>query len=332
MERVQIYDTTLRDGVQSPGIALTTEQKLEIARQLALLRVDAIEAGFPVTSPGELDAVQRIARTVQGPVIKALARARASDVDVAWEAVRDAARPCITIYIPTSDVQIEHVLGSSREDVLARTRAVVAHARSLVDDVEFSPMDATRTELEYLAQVVSVAIEEGATIVSVPDTVGYTMPHEFAALLSGLAKLVPQLATNVLLGVHCHDDLGLAVANSLAGVMAGARSVEGTINGLGARAGNAPLEELVMLLRTRGEALGLESRVDTRQIAATSRLVSRLTGYAVPPNKAIVGRNAFAHATALNRAAVLRDRRTYQIMDGSTIGLGADSISLDAAT
>jgi 2-isopropylmalate synthase len=327
MERVQVYDTTLRDGGQSPGIALDVEEKLEIAHQLARLGVDAIEAGFPVTRPGDFEAVQRIAREVEGPVIKALARARTRDIDIAWEAVRDAARPRITIYVPTSDLQIEHVLGSSREDVLAITGAAIAHARSLVDDVEFSPMDATRTELEFLAQVVAVAIDEGSTVVSVPDTVGYTMPHEFGEFLSGLADLVPRLAS-VLLGVHCHNDLGLAVANSLAGVMAGARTVECTINGLGERAGNASLEEFVMLLHTRGEALGLYTDVNTREIVAASRLVSRLTGYAVQPNKAIVGRNAFAHETAISQAAVLRERRTYEIMDATTVGLDGNTIIL----
>jgi 2-isopropylmalate synthase len=327
MERVQIYDTTLRDGGQSPGIALDVAEKLEIAHQLARLGVDAIEAGFPVTGPSDFEAVQRIAREVEGPIIKGLARARAHDIELAWEAVRDAARPRIAVYVPTSDLQIEHVLGTSREDVVARTRTAVAYARSLLDDVEFSPMDATRAELEFLAEVVAVAIDEGATVVSVPDTVGYAMPHEFAELLIALADGVPQLAS-VVLGVHCHNDLGLAVANSLAGVMAGARSVECTINGLGERAGNASLEEFVMVLHTRGQALGLHTDVNAREIVATSRLVSLLTGYPVQHNKAIVGRNAFVHETAMNQAAVLRERRTYEIMDPTTVGLDGNTVLL----
>ena len=291
---VRIFDTTLRDGEQSPGISLNTGEKLEIAHQLARLGVDVIEAGFPIASPGDFEAVQAIAREVQGPIIAGLARAQAPDVESAARAVRDAERPRIHTFISTSDIHIVHQFRSTREDVLAQARAAVAHARSFVDDVEFSPMDATRAELEYTAEVVAAAIEEGATTINIPDTVGYTVPDEYAAFLAGLYRLVPELR-DVILSVHCHDDLGLAVANSYAGLVAGARQVECAINGIGERAGNCSLEEIVMLLHTRGEVCGLHTTAVTKEIARTSRLVSRLTGYVVQPNKAIVGRNAFAH-------------------------------------
>jgi 2-isopropylmalate synthase len=327
MDRVQIFDTTLRDGEQSPGISLNTAEKLEIAQQLAKLGVDVIEAGFPITSPGDFEAVQAIARQVEGPVIAGLARAHVGDVDAAHGAVRDAARPRIHTFISTSDIHIEHQLQSTREDVKGQARAAVAHARSLVDDVEFSPMDATRADLEFTAEVVSIAIEEGAGVINIPDTVGYTMPQEFDAYLRRLYELVPALK-DVVLSVHCHDDLGLAVANSFAGVLAGARQVECAINGIGERAGNASLEEIVMLLHTRGEAVGLSCDVTTREIARTSRLVSRLTGYAVQPNKAIVGRNAFAHESGIHQDGVLKERSTYEIMDATTVGLEGNDIVL----
>src|SRR4051812_28866715 len=245
MDRVQIFDTTLRDGEQSPGISLNTQEKLEIAQQLAKLGVDVIEAGFPISSPGDFEAVQAIARQVDGPVIAGLARAHVADVDSAGGAVRDAARPRIHTFISTSDIHITHQLQSTREDVKGSARAAVAHARSFVEDVEFSPMDATRADVEFTAEVIAIALEEGATTINIPDTVGYTMPHEYQAFLSKLYELVPGLRDAVL-SVHCHDDLGLAVANSFAGVMAGARQVECAINGIGERAGNASLEEIVM--------------------------------------------------------------------------------------
>src|SRR5947208_4425598 len=281
--RVHIFDTTLRDGEQSPGISLNTAEKLEIAQQLAKLGVDVIEAGFPITSPGDFEAVQAIARQVDGPVIAGLARAHVADVDAAYGAVRDAARPRIHTFISTSDIHIVHQLQSTREDVKGQARAAVAHAKSLVDDVEFSPMDATRADLEFTAEVCAMAIEEGAGVINIPDTVGYTMPQEFDAYLRRLYELVPELR-DVVLSVHCHDDLGLAVANSFAGVLAGARQVECAINGIGERAGNASLEEIVMLLHTRsGEIGGLHTGVNTRELARTSRLVSRLTGHGVQP-------------------------------------------------
>ena len=317
----------MRDGEQSPGISLNTQEKLEIAQQLAKLGVDVIEAGFPITSPGDFEAVQAIARQVEGPVIAGLARAHVADVDAAHGAVRDAERPRIHTFISTSDIHITHQLQSTRDDVKGQARAAVAHAKSLVDDVEFSPMDATRADVEFTAEVCAIAIEEGATVINIPDTVGYTMPHEFDAYLRRLYVLVPTLR-DVTLSVHCHDDLGLAVANSFAGVLAGARQVECAINGIGERAGNASLEEIVMLLHTRRDAIGLTTDVNTRELARTSRLVSRLTGYVVQPNKAVVGRNAFAHESGIHQDGVLKERSTYEIMDARTVGLEGNDIVL----
>ncbi|MDP9384393.1 MAG: 2-isopropylmalate synthase [Actinomycetota bacterium] len=326
-DRVIVFDTTLRDGEQSPGISLNTAEKLEIAHQLARLGVDVIEAGFPIASPGDFEAVRAIAREVGGPVIAGLARAQAADIERAAEAVRDAERPRVHTFISTSDIHIEHQLKSTREDVKGSARAAVAHARSLVDDVEFSPMDATRADVGFTAEVLQIALDEGATTINIPDTVGYTMPDEFARFLGRLYELVPGLR-DVVLSVHCHDDLGLAVANSFAGLQAGARQVECAINGIGERAGNASLEEVVMLLRTRAADVGFETGVDTREIARTSRLVSRLTGYAVQPNKAIVGRNAFAHESGIHQDGVLKERSTYEIMDATTVGHEANALVL----
>ncbi len=325
--RVQIFDTTLRDGEQSPGISLNTAEKLEIAHQLARLGVDVIEAGFPIASPGDFEAVQAIARDVGGPVIAGLARANPGDVDRAWEAVRDAERPRIHTFVSTSDIHIIHQLQGTREDVLGLARASVAQARACCEDVEFSPMDATRADVEFTAEVVQIAIDEGATTINIPDTVGYAMPQEYAAFLARLYELVPGLR-DVTLSVHCHDDLGLAVANSFAGVQAGARQVECAINGIGERAGNASLEEIVMLLHTRSADVGLHTQITTRELARTSRLVSRLTGYMVQPNKAIVGRNAFAHESGIHQDGVLKERETYEIMDATTVGLDANQIVL----
>jgi 2-isopropylmalate synthase len=328
--RVLIFDTTLRDGEQSPGISLNTQEKLEIAQQLARLGVDVIEAGFPITSPGDFEAVQAIARTVDGPVIAGLARTHVADIDAAYNAVKDAAGAGgarIHTFISTSDIHIRHQLQTTREDVKGQARAAVAHAKQYLDDVEFSPMDATRAELEFTAEVCQIAIDEGATTINIPDTVGYTMPHEYATFLGGLYELVPDLH-NVVLSVHCHDDLGLAVANSFAGLQAGARQVECAVNGIGERAGNASVEEIIMLLHTRQADVGLNTRAVTREIARTSRMVSRLTGYPVQPNKAIVGRNAFAHESGIHQDGVLKERTTYEIMDATTVGLDANSIVL----
>jgi 2-isopropylmalate synthase len=325
--QVLIFDTTLRDGEQSPGISLNATEKLEIAQQLARLGVDIIEAGFPITSPGDFEAVQAIARNVEGPVIAGLARTHVADIDAAWNAVRDAQRPRIHTFISTSDIHIVHQLQTTREDVLGQARAAVAHAKQYVEDVEFSPMDATRADVDFTAEVVAAAIEQGASTINIPDTVGYTMPHEYTAFLGRLYELVPALR-DVTLSVHCHDDLGLAVANSFAGVLAGARQVECAINGIGERAGNAALEEIVMLLHTRRAEVGLHTNLNTRELARTSRLVSRLTGYVVQPNKAVVGRNAFAHESGIHQDGVLKERSTYEIMDATTVGLEANSIVL----
>ena len=326
-DRVLIFDTTLRDGEQSPGISLNTTEKLEIAHQLARLGVDVIEAGFPIASPGDFEAVQAIAREVHGPVIAGLARANPTDVERAWEAVRDAERPRIHTFVSTSDIHIVHQLQSTREDVKGLARASVAQAREFCADVEFSPMDATRADLDFTAEVVQIALDEGATTINIPDTVGYAMPQEYAAFLTSLYERVPGLRDAVL-SVHCHDDLGLAVANSFAGVLAGARQVECAINGIGERAGNASLEEIVMLLHTRQADVGLSTGVVTREIARSSRLVSRLTGYPVQPNKAIVGRNAFAHESGIHQDGILKERSTYEIMDATTVGLDANQLVL----
>jgi 2-isopropylmalate synthase len=326
-ERVEIFDTTLRDGEQSPGISLNTGEKVEIASQLARLGVDVIEAGFPITSPGDFEAVQAIARTVGGPVICGLARTQKGDIDAAWDAIRDADRPRIHTFISTSDIHIEHQLQTDREDVKGQAKAAVAHARELCEDVEFSPMDATRADLEFTAEVCSIAIAEGAGVINIPDTVGYTTPDEFTEFIRRLYELVPGLS-DLGLSVHCHDDLGLAVANSFAGVLAGARQVECSINGIGERAGNCSLEEIVMLLRTRRSDHGFDTGLQTKELARSSRMVSRFTGYAVQPNKAIVGRNAFAHESGIHQDGVLKERTTYEIMDARDIGLDSNQIVL----
>jgi 2-isopropylmalate synthase len=326
-DRVYIFDTTLRDGEQSPGISLNVQEKLEIANQLARLGVDVIEAGFPITSPGDAAAVEAIAKAVEGPVICGLARTAAPDIDAAWNAVKHSERPRIHTFIATSDIHIERKLQTTREDVIGQARAAVAHAKQYCDDVEFSPEDGSRSDVEFMAEVVRVAIDEGATTINIPDTVGYTMPHEYAEIFRELYRLVPELK-DVVVSVHCHDDLGLAVANSFAGLTAGARQVECAVNGIGERAGNAALEEIVMLLRTRRSSVDLDTAINTQEIARTSRLVSRLTGYPVQPNKAIVGRNAFAHEAGIHQDGVLKDRTTYEIMDATTIGLQTNSIVL----
>ncbi len=325
--RVHIFDTTLRDGEQSPGISLNTAEKVEIAHQLARLGVDVIEAGFPITSPGDFEAVREIARTVEGPVVCGLARTQKGDIDAAWGAVRDARRPRIHTFISTSDIHIEHQLQTDREDVKGQARAAVSHAKAYCEDVEFSPMDATRADIEFTAEVCSIAVEEGATVVNIPDTVGYTTPEEYADYFRRLCELVPALKA-VELSVHCHDDLGLAVANSYAGVLAGARQVECAINGIGERAGNCSLEEIAMLIHVREDAHGFATGINTREIARSSRMVSRLTGYAIQPNKAIVGRNAFAHESGIHQDGVLKERSTYEIMDATEVGLESNSIVL----
>ena len=328
--RVHIFDTTLRDGEQSPGISLNTAEKVEIAQQLARLGVDVIEAGFPITSPGDFEAVQEIARKVEGPTICGLARAQVGDIDAAWNAIRDAEKPRIHTFISTSDIHIEHQMRNTREDVKAGARAAVSHARSFCEDIEFSPMDATRASVEFTAEVCAIAVEEGATVINIPDTVGYTTPEEYSAYFADLYRFAPSLS-GVELSVHCHDDLGLAVANSYAGLLAGARQVECAVNGIGERAGNCSLEEIAMLIRTREDAHGFSTGINTTEIARTSRLVSRLTGYVIQPNKAIVGRNAFAHESGIHQDGVLKERSTFEIMDATEVGLDSNQIVLGKA-
>src|SRR5579875_1142326 len=327
MDRVRIFDTTLRDGEQSPGATLNRAEKLEIARQLARLGVDIVEAGFPVASPDDFAAVREIAETVEGPVICGLARAIANDVERCWEAVRVAPRPRIHVFMSTSDIHLQHQFRTTRQGALDATRAAVAQARAYTEDVEFSPMDATRTERDYLLAVIEAAVEEGATTLNIPDTVGFATPEEYGALIKAIREGVRGIE-KAIISVHCHDDLGMAVANSLAGIANGARQVECTINGIGERAGNAALEEIVMALRTRGDAYGLTTGIDASEIYRTSRLVSARTGVLVQPNKAIVGSNAFAHESGIHQDGVLKERSTYEIMDARDVGLEANSIVL----
>ena len=325
--RVLIFDTTLRDGEQSPGISLNKQEKLEIAHQLARLGVDVIEAGFPITSPGDFESVQAIAREVEGPVICGLARTGKQDIDAAWNAVRDAARPRIHTFIATSDIHIERKLQTTREDVKGQVRAAVAQARELTDDVEFSPEDGSRSDVEFMAEVIDDRAGGGGHHDQRPRHRRLHDADEYAAMFEELYRLVPRAARRGRLGALPRRPR-LAVANSLAGLQAGCRQVECAINGIGERAGNASLEEIVMLLRTREPKLGLWTGVETTEIARTSRLVSRLTGYQVQPNKAIVGRNAFAHEAGIHQDGVLKERATYEIMDATTVGLSSNSIVL----
>jgi 2-isopropylmalate synthase len=327
MDRLIIFDTTLRDGEQAAGGALNTSEKLEIARQLARLGVDVIEAGFPASSPGDSKAVSLIAREVRAPVICALARAHPDDIDSAWEAVKEAERPRIHVFLSASDIHLLHQLKKSREQVLALARDMVARARQYTDDVEFSPMDASRTEPEYLYQVLEAVIKAGATTLNIPDTVGYATPDEFGELISGIFVHVPGISPAVV-SVHCHDDLGLATANSLEAVRRGARQVECTVNGIGERAGNASLEEVVMAVKTRQNRFGVTTGINTEQIYRTSRLVSELTAFPVQPNKAIVGSNAFSHESGIHQDGVIKMPITYEIIDPRTVGVPASSLVL----
>ncbi|MDR7417086.1 MAG: 2-isopropylmalate synthase [Armatimonadota bacterium] len=326
-DRVYIFDTTLRDGEQSPGFSMTVHEKLEMARALARLRVDVIEAGFPISSPGDLAAVQLIAREVRGPVICGLARAHPKDIEACWEGVREAERPRIHTFIATSPIHMERKLRMRPDEVLEAARAAVRLARRLCPEVEFSCEDATRSEVDFLCRVVEAAIAEGAAVINIPDTVGYTTPEEYAALIRTLRERVPN-SDRVIWSVHCHDDLGLAVANSLAGIRAGARQVEATINGIGERAGNAALEEIVMALHVRRDQFGVRTGVDTTQIYPTSRLLVAITGVEVQPNKAIVGANAFAHEAGIHQHGVLSDPRTYEIMTPASVGVPTNKLVL----
>ncbi|MGH2758012.1 MAG: 2-isopropylmalate synthase [Actinomycetota bacterium] len=327
MDKVFIFDTTLRDGEQAPGIALNAKEKLEIAEQLARLEVDIIEAGFPITSIGDFEAVRQIAESVKGPQIAALARATDTDIDRAWEAIQNARDPRIHVFLSTSDIHRKYMLEATEEEIVAQAVAGVKRAKGYTPNVEFSPQDATRTDADFLCEVVRAAVEAGATTINIPDTVGYTLPHEFEEVLSYVYEKVPAL-NDVILSVHCHNDLGLAVANSLTAVRVGARQVEVAVNGIGERAGNCSLEEVVMALKTRRDLIWVDVGVNTREIARTSRMVSMLTGYAVQPNKAVVGANAFAHESGIHQHGVLQDRMTYEIMDAEEIGYEGGKIVL----
>ena len=318
-DKVIIFDTTLRDGEQSAGIGMTGEEKLEIARQLARLNVDVIEAGFAASSPGDFEAVKTISREIKGPVICSLARAHPDDVDQAWGALKGGDNVRIHVFLSTSDIHIMHQLRKNREEVMDMAVSMVERARKYCDDVEFSPMDATRTTPDYLYRLLESVIDAGATTVNIADTVGYAIPSHFAQLLKDIQENVSNIHRAVL-SVHCHNDLGLAVSNSLAAVQAGARQIEGCINGIGERAGNASLEEIIMGLETRKDLFQTSSNIDTTQIYPTSRLVSRITGMPVQPNKSVVGENAFRHASGIHQDGVLKERSTYELMDPVSIG------------
>lgn len=324
---ITIFDTTMRDGEQSPGASMTVEEKLVIARQLARLGVDVIEAGFAFSSPGDFEAVRRIAHEVEGPVICSLARAKPGDVDRAWEALRGGVKPRIHTFISTSDIHLKHQFRLTRAEALLRAVEMVERARGYVEDVEFSPMDATRSELTYLCEVLEAVIAAGARTVNIADTVGYATPQEFAEMLRTIRRRVPNLDQAVL-SVHCHNDLGLSTANSLAAVVEGAGQIECTINGIGERAGNAALEEVVMALRTRKDSFGADTRIVTEEITKTSRLVSKVTGMLVQPNKAIVGANAFAHESGIHQDGLLKEKMTYEIMRPESVGVGKTHIVL----
>ncbi len=327
MDRVIIFDTTLRDGEQAAGGSLNVQEKLGIARQLEKLGVDVIEAGFPISSPGDFEAVRLIAKEIRTPVICALTQAQSEAVDRAWEAVKKAKHPRIHVFLSASDIHLVYQLKKTREEILQTSRDMVARAKKYTDDVEFSPMDASRTEPEYIYQILEAVIDAGATTVNIPDTVGYAIPDEFGRLIEGIFQNVPNI-NRAVVSVHCHNDLGLAVANSLESLRCGARQVECTINGIGERAGNASLEEIVMAIETRQDFFNLTTGIDTRQIYKASRLVSELTGFTVQPNKAIVGANAFRHESGIHQDGVIKMPITYEIMDPRTVGIPASSLVL----
>jgi 2-isopropylmalate synthase len=326
-DKVIIFDTTLRDGEQSPGVALNIQDKLEIARQLERLRVDVIEAGFPASSPGDFECVTAIAGAIKRCTIAGLAHAAPMAVDACWDALKGAAQPRIHIFLSTSDIHMAHQLRKNRDQVLEMARTQVARAKGYTSDVEFSPMDASRSDPEYVYQMLEQVIEAGATTVNIPDTVGYSVPEEFAEFIRNIFQKVPNIHKAVV-SVHCHDDLGMAVANSLAAVHAGARQVECCVNGIGERAGNASLEEIVMALKTRQDLYGVTTGVNSKEIYRTSRLISDLTGIVIQPNKAIVGGNAFRHQSGIHQDGILKMRETYEIMDAREIGLPSGGAEL----
>ena len=324
-EYVKIFDTTLRDGEQSPGASMNVEEKVLIAKQLARLGVDIIEAGFAISSPGDFEAVRRISHEIEGPIVCSLARAKSEDIDKAWEALEGAPKPRIHTFISTSDIHLKYQFKMTKEEAKKRAIEMVKRARSYVDDVEFSPMDASRSDRDYLYEVIEAVIDVGATTVNIPDTVGYAIPSEFGALIKGIKDNVRNI-NKAVISVHCHNDLGLAVANSLAAVIHGARQVECTINGIGERAGNASLEEIVMICRTRKDILHLDTKIVSEQIYPTSRLISSITGIMVQPNKAIVGDNAFAHESGIHQDGLLKEKSTYEIMRPESIGLAQSTL------
>lgn len=327
MERVFIFDTTLRDGEQTPGASLTAREKLEIARQLGKLGVDVIEAGFPATSMGDFEAVRQVTQEVDGPTIAALARALSSDVEQAGKALEKARKGRVHTFIGTSPIHMKYQLNKSPKQVLELAWKAVKLAREYTSEVEFSPMDATRSDFVFLCEVIEAVISEGAGVINIPDTVGYSVPEEFASLIQKIVNKVP-VAKEVILSVHCHNDLGMATANSLAAIKKGARQIECAINGLGERAGNASLEEVVMALKTREDFFSFSTSINTQQIHRTSRLVSRLTGIFVQPNKAIVGENAFRHESGIHQDGVLKEASTFEIMNPLSIGLKGEGLVL----
>ena len=335
---VKIFDTTLRDGEQSPGATMTSAEKLEVARNLARMGVDIIEAGFPAASPDDLEAVRRIAVEVgrpavgaeeaKVPVIAGLARANKSDIDKAWEGIKDAKHPRIHTFLATSAIHMKHKLKMDPEEVVQRVSEMVAYAKSKCDDVEFSPEDAGRSDPEFLYVVLGEAIKAGATTLNIPDTVGYTTPEEYYALIKGIMDNTPGMHDGITVSVHCHDDLGMATANALAGIRAGARQAEVTVNGIGERAGNTSMEEVVMSLKTRKPVYGLETGIDATQFARVSKLVSNYTGIVVQPNKAIVGANAFAHEAGIHQDGMLKHQTTYEIMRPEDVGVNQTKLVL----
>ena len=325
--RIRIFDTTLRDGEQSPGASMNIEEKLEVAKQLARLKVDVIEAGFPISSQGDFEAVKAVAETVKGPAVAGLCRATFADIDRAWEALQYAKTPVIHTFIATSDIHLEKKLKKTRQQVLELAVAAVKRAKGYCEWVEFSAEDASRSDFDYLCQVVEAVIDAGATVVNLPDTVGYAIPNEYGKMIGDVIARVPN-SSKAVFSVHCHNDLGLAVANSLAAVQAGAGQVECTVNGIGERAGNAALEEVVMAINTRSDLLNVRTNINAKEIHHASRLVSDVTGLSVQVNKAVVGANAFAHEAGIHQHGVLVDKRTYEIMDAEAVGLAESKLVL----
>lgn len=319
MRTIKIFDTTLRDGEQSPGASMNVDEKVQVAKQLARLGVDIIEAGFAIASQGDFDAIKRIGDEVDGPILCSLARAKEGDIKRAWEAVRDAKRKRIHTFHSTSDIHLKHQFRIDRDEALKRSVEMVKYAKSFTDDIEFSPMDATRTDIGYLCDVVEAVIEAGALTVNIPDTVGYTIPEEFGKMIKTITQKVKNIHKAVI-AVHCHNDLGLAAANSLAAVINGAGQIECTINGIGERAGNCSMEEVVMALRTRRDLYKADTKINTEEIMRSSRLVTKITGMSVQPNKAIVGANAFAHESGIHQDGLLKEKTTYEIIRPETVG------------